>query len=226
MSDDNANLAIPRQGRGKPRDMGREAQIIELLSQGISVGKVASQIGIHRNTVCNVRKRIRDSRPTDVAADVAADLYREQEAIEAACRLREKAQREEREARWRMHVVRYKAAVFQLIKLIEKAADAVMKGRSVWSAVSMDKEFAGGGNMYALVGGRSDDPADSAEVNDLHEVLLEAMAGLGETQRKILELVFWDGKGPEQVSAELGVDPSQVIQIQRSALDALRERVA
>lgn len=42
---------------GAPRDLEKEAYVIELLNAGMPVGEVARETGIHRNSVRNIRKR-------------------------------------------------------------------------------------------------------------------------------------------------------------------------
>jgi transposase-like protein len=43
---------------GRPRNLSRELQVLELLASGERVSKVAKIIGVHRNTVYNVRDRV------------------------------------------------------------------------------------------------------------------------------------------------------------------------
>jgi transposase-like protein len=43
---------------GRPRNLSRELQVLELLASGERVSKVAKIIGVHRNTVYRVRDRV------------------------------------------------------------------------------------------------------------------------------------------------------------------------
>ena len=51
----------------------------------------------------------------------------------------------------------------------------------------------------------------------------DAIAGLTERERKILDLRFYQGKTQMEVSAEIGISQAQVSRLEKSALDQIRK---
>jgi hypothetical protein len=52
-----AEQLAPHKKVGRPRDIGKELRVLEMLDEGIPVGKIAKELGIHRNTVWNIKTR-------------------------------------------------------------------------------------------------------------------------------------------------------------------------
>ena len=56
--------------------------------------------------------------------------------------------------------------------------------------------------------------------------LAEAMEHLGERERKILFLRYFEGKTQTEISAEVGISQAQVSRLEKNAVNAIREEIA
>ncbi|MEE1278546.1 MAG: sigma-70 family RNA polymerase sigma factor, partial [Acutalibacteraceae bacterium] len=77
----------------------------------------------------------------------------------------------------------------------------------------------GGDTIYMLdqIGDKNDDN------NWLDEIALkEAIKGLSEREKKILNLRFMQGKTQMEVSSEIGISQAQVSRLEKGALDKIK----
>ena len=56
--------------------------------------------------------------------------------------------------------------------------------------------------------------------------LAEAMERLGERERKILFLRYFEGKTQTEISAEVGISQAQVSRLEKNAVNTIREEIA
>ena len=55
--------------------------------------------------------------------------------------------------------------------------------------------------------------------------LREAMAALGERERRILALRFFDGKTQMEVASQVGISQAQVSRLEKNAIASLRKAI-
>lgn len=72
-----------------------------------------------------------------------------------------------------------------------------------------------------------DQIADSADENRLSRIDVdEAIEKLGERERKILMMRFYEGKTQMEVSKEIGISQAQVSRLEKNAISAIHKKVA
>lgn len=207
---------IGNRGRGRPRNLDIEIQVISLLSRGVPKGRIATQLGIHRNTVCDIQKR-----NLSPATSSSQELLTHAQSIENLQRERDELIQQQRDVERRLRLAEYMLAVETLLGAIEHAQKIT---RSVWSRLSMDTPLPSGqGTVHDLVAGSGVDPVVEAEHNELREALSLAMSGLTEIQRKILHLTFWDKQDARQIAGQVGLDELEVAEVQHECLSILRQ---
>ena len=69
------------------------------------------------------------------------------------------------------------------------------------------------------------DPADRLDQDNARAVLLEAMSELGDAERRVLSMYFFEEKTLQEIAPHLGVSESRVSQIRSRALTRLRSRL-
>ena len=70
------------------------------------------------------------------------------------------------------------------------------------------------------------DEKNNDEVWTEHAALAEAMSHLGERERKILFLRYYEGKTQTEISDEVGISQAQVSRLEKSAISAIRQDIA
>lgn len=70
------------------------------------------------------------------------------------------------------------------------------------------------------------DEKNNDEVWTEHAALSEAMSHLGERERKILFLRYFEGKTQTEISDEVGISQAQVSRLEKNAIRAIREDIA
>ena len=70
------------------------------------------------------------------------------------------------------------------------------------------------------------DEKNNDEVWTEHAALSEAMARLGERERKILFLRYYEGKTQTEISDEVGISQAQVSRLEKSAISSIRQNIA
>ena len=58
-----------------------------------------------------------------------------------------------------------------------------------------------------------------------HAALSEAMTRLGERERKILFLRYYEGKTQTEISDEVGISQAQVSRLEKNAINAIRGNI-
>ena len=70
------------------------------------------------------------------------------------------------------------------------------------------------------------DEKNNDEVWTEHAALSDAMARLGERERKILFLRYYEGKTQTEISGEVGISQAQVSRLEKNAINAIRSDMA
>lgn len=70
------------------------------------------------------------------------------------------------------------------------------------------------------------DEKNNDEVWTEHAALSEAMGHLGERERKILLLRYYEGKTQTEISEEVGISQAQVSRLEKNAISAIRSDIA
>ena len=74
-----------------------------------------------------------------------------------------------------------------------------------------------------------DQLADSKNTDEIwteHVALSEAMGRLGERERKILFLRYFEGKTQTEISEEVGISQAQVSRLEKNALQNIRLNIS
>jgi len=98
------------------------------------------------------------------------------------------------------------------------ALEAIVEPVSLYEPVYSD----GGDTIYVMdqVGDRND---DSTWLDEL--ALKEAIRGLGEREKRILNLRFFKGMTQIEVSAEIGISQAQVSRLEKGALNRIKSQL-
>lgn len=70
------------------------------------------------------------------------------------------------------------------------------------------------------------DEKNTDEIWTEHVALTEAMEKLGERERKILFLRYYEGKTQTEISAEVGISQAQVSRLEKNALNAIKTNIS
>lgn len=70
------------------------------------------------------------------------------------------------------------------------------------------------------------DETQSDEIWTEHVALREAIERLGERERKILQLRYFEGKTQTEISAEVGISQAQVSRLEKNAIGEIRKQIS
>ena len=70
------------------------------------------------------------------------------------------------------------------------------------------------------------DEKNTDEIWTEHVALSEAIGKLGERERKILYLRYYEGKTQTEISSEVGISQAQVSRLEKNALQNIREKIS
>ena len=70
------------------------------------------------------------------------------------------------------------------------------------------------------------DETQSDEIWTEHVALREAIERLGERERKILQLRYFEGKTQTEISAEVGISQAQVSRLEKNAIGCIRKEIS
>ena len=70
------------------------------------------------------------------------------------------------------------------------------------------------------------DETQSDEICMEHVALREAIERLGERERKILQLRYFEGKTQTEISAEVGISQAQVSRLEKNAIGCIRKEIS
>ncbi len=102
---------------------------------------------------------------------------------------------------------------------VSQALDAIAEPVSLYEAVYSD----GDDSIFLM-----DQLADESNTDDmwLEDIALqEAIAGLGERERKIIQLRYYKGKTQMEIAAEIGISQAQVSRLEKGAFERIRKQM-
>ena len=157
--------------------------------------------------VGEIRRFLRDNSPIRVSRSVRDTAYRVLQAKEKYMAEHQKEPTVEE--------------IAQMLDIsredVVMALDAVVDPVSLFEPVYSD----GGDTMCVMDQVRDRKNTDEAWLN--HIALSDAIKKLGERERKILALRFFQGKTQMEVSAEVGISQAQVSRLEKNALNQIRK---
>ena len=127
--------------------------------------------------------------------------------------------------------------IFGLIDAIEKFdldrgykfetyAIARIKGAILDELLSGSEGGEGQSTLVDTIADGSDDPVEAFEVQEIKQILAEAVEGMPERERLVLTLYYYEGLTLAEIGQVLGVTESRVCQIHTKAVIQLRSRLA
>lgn len=99
------------------------------------------------------------------------------------------------------------------------ALEAIASPVSIYEPVYSD----GVDSVYLLDQIKDNDNTDDAWINSI--ALSDAMKKLGERERRIIALRFFNGKTQTEVASEIGISQAQVSRIEKSAIDKIKSKL-
>ena len=105
------------------------------------------------------------------------------------------------------------------VAAVSEAMDAISTPVSLYEPVHNDA----GDPLTVMDQIRDPKNTDEQWIEEL--TLREAMAGLGEREKNILALRYYDGKTQVEVAGEIGISQAQVSRLEKSALKRLRKAI-
>lgn len=155
-----------------------------------------------------IRRYLRDNNSIRISRSVRDTAYK---AMQVKERLTNQNQKEP--------TVDEIAAVMELPKEeVVMALESIVEPVSLYEPVYSD----GGDTIYVMdqVGDHNDDK------NWLDEIALkEAIRGLSDREKKILNLRFFKGMTQIEVSSEIGISQAQVSRLEKGALDRIKKKI-
>ncbi len=109
-------------------------------------------------------------------------------------------------------------------KLQMEKADVVMALEAIVEPMSLyDPVYSDGGDTIYVLDQVKDKNDDNNWLEELN--MKEAMAALGNREKKILALRFFEGKTQMEVASEIGISQAQVSRLEKSALDRIKSQL-
>lgn len=109
-------------------------------------------------------------------------------------------------------------------KLEMKKADVVMALESIVEPMSLyDPVYSDGGDTIYVLDQIKDKNDDNNWLEELN--MKEAIASLGEREKKILALRFFEGRTQMEVASEIGISQAQVSRLEKGALDKIKSSI-
>ena len=104
---------------------------------------------------------------------------------------------------------------------------------SLVGVVPLDELLSGSGEgtdgqstLADTIADGTDDPVEAFEVQEIKQILAEAVEGMPERERLVLTLYYYEGLTLAEIGQVLGVTESRVCQIHTKAVLQLRSRMA
>lgn len=95
--------------------------------------------------------------------------------------------------------------------------------------LSMDAALTVGGESYRLIDtlvSAERTPEAEAELSEMGEKIAEVMLGLGDKERRVLQMLFFEEREPREVTELLNISVSRVSQIKSQAIGKLKTALA
>jgi len=115
--------------------------------------------------------------------------------------------------------------VYEIAKRLEMdKADVVMALEAIVEPMSLyDPVYSDGGDTIYVLDQVKDKNDDSNWLEELN--IKEAIASLGDREKKILSMRFLDGRTQMEVAGEIGISQAQVSRLEKGALDKIKSRL-
>lgn len=105
-------------------------------------------------------------------------------------------------------------------KSVAKALDAILEPISIYDPIYSDN----GDSLYVLDQIKDENSNDEAWLDNI--AIKNAISNLGERERNILLMRFYNGKTQTEVSKEIGISQAQVSRLEKSALEKMRKQMS
>ncbi len=105
-------------------------------------------------------------------------------------------------------------------KIVARALDAILEPISLYDPIYSDN----GDSLYVLDQIKDDNSNDDAWLDSI--AIKNAIRTLGERERNILLMRFYNGKTQTEVSKEIGISQAQVSRLEKSALEKMRKQMS
>lgn len=105
-------------------------------------------------------------------------------------------------------------------KSVAKALDAILEPISLYDPIYSDN----GDSLYVLDQIKDENSNDEAWLDNI--AIKNAISNLGERERNILLMRFYNGKTQTEVSKEIGISQAQVSRLEKSALEKMRKQMS
>ena len=156
-----------------------------------------------------IKRYLRDGNSLRVSRSIRDTAYR-------VLKTREQLEAEDKEAT----IERIAEAMKVREKEVVYALDAISDPVSLFEPV-----YNKSGDALMLMDQISDEK-NNDEVWTEHAALSDAMARLGERERKILFLRYYEGKTQTEISGEVGISQAQVSRLEKNVINAIRSDMA
>lgn len=105
-------------------------------------------------------------------------------------------------------------------KIVAKALDAILEPISLYDPVYSDN----GDSLFVLDQIKDENSNDEAWIDNI--AIKNAISKLGEREKNILLMRFYNGKTQTEVSKEIGISQAQVSRLEKSALEKMRKQMS
>ena len=105
-------------------------------------------------------------------------------------------------------------------KAVSKALDAILEPISLYDPVFSDN----GDSLFVLDQIKDENSNDEAWIDNI--AIKNAISKLGEREKNILFMRFYNGKTQTEVSKEIGISQAQVSRLEKSALEKMRKQMS
>ena len=105
-------------------------------------------------------------------------------------------------------------------KAVSKALDAILEPISLYDPVYSDN----GDSLFVLDQIKDENSNDEAWIDNI--AIKNAISKLGEREKNILLMRFYNGKTQTEVSKEIGISQAQVSRLEKSALEKMRKQIS
>ncbi len=106
------------------------------------------------------------------------------------------------------------------IKSVSRALDAIMEPISLYDPIYSEN----GDALYVLDQIRDENSSDEIWLDNI--AIKNALFTLGEREKNILLMRFYNGKTQTEVSKEIGISQAQVSRLEKSALDKMKKQMS
>lgn len=105
-------------------------------------------------------------------------------------------------------------------KIVSRSLDAILEPISLYDPIYTDN----GDSLYVLDQIRDENSNDEIWLDNI--AIKNAISSLGEREKRILLMRFYNGKTQTEVSQEIGISQAQVSRLEKSALEKMRKQMS